>query len=57
MDAIMVKEILEEIKKITIECDSSFDSNEMDEFDALEHFQRYHEKIMSLLGIVSTHEI
>jgi len=52
----MMKEILEEIKKITIECDSSFDSNEMDEFDALEHFQRYHEKIMSLLGIVSTHE-
>jgi len=42
--------VFEEIKKTTFECENKHDHQNMDEMDALEHFKKYHEKIMSIIN-------
>jgi len=42
--------LVKEVKKTTIECDNNYDYDNMDEMDALEHFQKYHEKMMSIIN-------
>ena len=41
--------LVAELKKTILECDSNYRGN-MDEMDALEHFQKYHEILMSIIS-------
>ena len=38
-----------ELKKTILECENNHDHDNMDEMDTLEHFQKYHEKLMTII--------
>lgn len=42
--------LFEEIKSLTLKIDADYDYNAMDEMDALQHFQDYHTKLMSIIN-------
>ncbi|HUW44804.1 MAG TPA: hypothetical protein VMW50_03320 [Dehalococcoidia bacterium] len=42
--------LVAELKKTILECDNNYDHDNMDEMDALEHFQKYHEILMSIIS-------
>ena len=43
-------DMIEEIKKVTATCEKDYDYDGMDEMDQLDHFQKYHEVMITILS-------
>ncbi len=43
-------EIMEEVKKLTSTYEADFDYDGMDEMDQLDHFQKYHESMITIFS-------